>query len=200
MARFIQRLGYHAVGAGNDLGSSVPYGILASLGEGARNGALIAPKAGPRVRISKVYTDFEFVDYDQPRDFGVLSFCKNCKCCADACPSKAIVFDDKPSLYPTYSDDPEYTWNNHKVILKFHNDAQKCFHFWVENDSDCGNCIAACPYNKPDFWHHRFIDAQNVISPGWVHGIMREMDIIFGYGKVSDPEKVRKFWKRGSKV
>jgi Fe-S-cluster-containing dehydrogenase component len=72
--------------------------------------------------------------------------------------------------------------------------------FWTQNGSGCAACIAACPYNKPDFWHHRFIDAQNVIAPGWVHSIMREMDIVFGYGNVADPEKVKKFWKRGSKA
>jgi hypothetical protein len=29
---------------------------------------------------------------------------------------------------------------------------------------------------------------------------MREMDIVFGYGKVSDPERVKKFWKLGAKI
>jgi hypothetical protein len=26
---------------------------------------------------------------------------------------------------------------------------------------------------------------------------MKEMDILFGYGKVSDPATVKKFWKKG---
>ncbi len=200
MAQFLKGLGHHAIGAGNDMANSVAYGVLAGLGEGARNGHLIAPEVGCRVRISKVFTDFDFFDYDQPRDFGVKSFCENCKRCATSCPSKAISFDDKPSLYPTYSDNKEDTWNNLSGLYKFHSDAKKCFLFWTQNGSACGACIAACPYNKPDFWHHRFIDAQNVIAPGWVHSIMREMDIVFGYGNVADPEKVRKFWKRGGKA
>jgi reductive dehalogenase len=199
MAQFLKGLGHHAIGAGNDMANSVAYGVLAGLGEGARNGHLIAPEVGCRVRISKVFTDFDFFDYDQPRDFGVKSFCENCKRCADSCPSKAISFDDKPSLYPTYSDNKEDTWNNLSGIYKFHSDAKKCFLFWTQNGSGCAACIASCPYNKPDFWHHRFIDAQNVIAPGWVHSIMREMDIVFGYGNVADPEKVKKFWKTGSK-
>jgi hypothetical protein len=39
-----------------------------------------------------------------------------------------------------------------------------------------------------------------LIAPGWVHSIMREMHIVFGYGNVADPEKVEKFWKRGRRV
>jgi hypothetical protein len=29
---------------------------------------------------------------------------------------------------------------------------------------------------------------------------MREMDILFGYGKVNDPERVKKFWKLGKNI
>jgi reductive dehalogenase len=199
MAVFLRQLGYKAVASLNDLGVNAPYAVAAGLGEGARNGQVITPKQGPRVRISKVYTDFEFVEYDNPRTYGVVSFCKHCKRCADSCPSQAITHND-PSWEPTYSSDPEYTWHAAPGILKFHSDAKKCFKFWIENDGGCGNCICACPYNKPDFWHHRLVDAQNVISPGPVHSFMREMDIIFGYGKVSDPERVKKFWKLGAKI
>jgi hypothetical protein len=37
----------------------------------------------------------------------------------------------------------------------------------------------------------------NVIAPSQVHGFMKEMDILFGYGAVSDPDAVKKFWKKG---
>jgi len=29
---------------------------------------------------------------------------------------------------------------------------------------------------------------------------MNKMDIVFGYGNVVDPEKMKNFWKRGSKA
>ncbi|MDJ0865990.1 MAG: reductive dehalogenase domain-containing protein, partial [Myxococcota bacterium] len=74
VAKFLRGLGYHAVGAGNDLGISVAYGIAAGLGEGGRNAQLLAPGLGPRHRICKVYTDFEDVEYDQPHDFGITEF------------------------------------------------------------------------------------------------------------------------------
>jgi reductive dehalogenase len=196
---FLRQLGYQAVASMNDLGVNAPYAVAAGLAEGARSGQIITPKQGPRVRISKVYTDLDFVEYDRPRTFGVASFCKNCKRCAVSCPSQAITHED-PSWEPTYSTDPDYLWPASRGILKFHSDAQKCYKFWIDNDGACANCICSCPYNKPDFWHHRLVDAQNVISPGPVHSFMREMDIIFGYGNVSDPERVRKFWKMGAKI
>lgn len=199
LAVFLQQVGYKAVASMNDLGVNAPYAIAAGLGEAARNGQVITPHYGPRVRIAKVYTDFEAVEYDKPRDFGVASFCKNCKRCAVSCPSEAITHGD-PTWSPSYSSDPDYTWHAAPGIYKFHNDSKKCYRFWIENDGSCANCICACPYNKPDFWHHRLVDAQNVIAPGPVHSFMREMDILFGYGKVSDPDSVDKFWKTGKKI
>ena len=202
IAKFLRALGYHAVASNNDLGMSVPYAVAAGLGEGARNGALIAPTIGPRHRLCKVYTDFDFVEYDQPRDFGVASFCANCKRCADSCPSEAITHADEPSWGPEYegADDPDYTYPAREGVLKYHNDSKKCLKFWIDNDGGCSNCITSCPYNKPDYWHHRFTDAQNVIAPGPVHSFMREMDIWFGYGTVSDTEQVKAFWKSGKKM
>ena len=193
---FLRQLGYKAVATMNDMGMNVPYAVAAGLGEGGRNGAVITTGYGPRVRISKVYTDFDFVEYDRPVKLGVASFCLHCKRCAESCPSEAITFDG-PSWAPTYSDDPDYIWHASKGVYKFHNDAKKCFKFWIENDGGCGNCITSCPYNKPDFSHHRFVDVMNVIAPSQVHGFMKEMDILFGYGAVSNPAAVKKFWKKG---
>jgi reductive dehalogenase len=199
MAIFMRQLGYQAVASMNDLGMNVPYAVAAGIGEAARNGTCITPEYGPRVRIAKIYTDFDYVEYTPPRDYGVASFCLNCMRCADSCPGEAITHGP-PTWEPTYSSDPDNIWNASKGVLKFHNDSKKCFKFWVENDGGCASCIASCPYNKPEFWHHRLVDATNVISPGPVHSFMREMDILFGYGKTNDPVRVIKFWKSGDKI
>ena len=201
MAKFLRKLGFHAVGSGNDLGNSVAYAISAGLGEGARNGLMIAPNLGPRVRICKVYTDLELDDaaYDKPRDFGIMEFCEHCKRCGESCPSGAISMDDKPSMGPTYagSEDPDYAWEVQPGVRKFYSDSKKCFKFWSENGGDCGACINSCPWNKPDFWHHRLIDASNTFTGGPIHTLMKQADVLFGYGNVNDEQAVIKFWRSG---
>ena len=203
VAKFIRGMGYHAIGAGNDLGNSVAYGIAAGLGQGGRNQQLLAPGLGPRHRICKVYTDLEYVEYDKPHDWGITDFCLSCGECAKSCPSGALpMLEDVDSSYgfgPTmeHSDEPGYTWSNHLGIKKFHADSKKCFDFWVENDSACGNCIASCTYNEPDFWHHWMTLATTTVAPGFLHHTMSLMHPMFGYGATEDPAKVEKFWKTG---
>lgn len=193
LAVYLKNLGYNAVSAGNDMGLSVPYAIAAGLGENSRLGQVVTYKYGPRVRLAKVYTDFDFVEYDKPKSFGVMDFCKNCMRCADACPSKAISFDKEPSFEPTH-ENKDTAWYNVKGVKKYHVDARKCFKIWGELGDDCGMCMTACPYNKPDFWHHRLVDSITAAMPGPVHDLMREMDEIFGYGNVEDKEAIRKFY------
>ncbi len=193
LAVYLKNLGYHAVSAGNDMGLSVPYAIAAGLGEASRMGQAVTYKYGPRVRLAKVYTDFEFTEYDKPKSFGVMDFCKNCMRCADSCPSKAITFDKEPSFEPTH-DNKDNAWYNVKGVKKYHVDAKKCFKIWGELGDDCGMCITSCPYNKPDFWHHRLVDGITAAMPGPVHDLMREMDEIFGYGNVEDKEAIKKFY------
>lgn len=193
MAVMIRQLGYNAIPCGNDTGMSVPYGIAAGLGEGSRMGTLVTFKYGPRVRLCKVYTDMEFVEYDKPKTFGVENFCKNCMRCADACPSKAISFDEEPSFEPTH-DNKDNAYFNAPGVKKWYLNSKKCFQQWAESGVDCANCVASCPYNKPDFWHHQMVNGITAFMPGAVHGFMREMDILFGYGNVSDESAVDTFF------
>jgi epoxyqueuosine reductase len=188
---FFKSLGYKAVAAGNDLGLSVPYGIQAGLGEAGRNGMLINYKYGPRIRIAKVYTDFDFVENDKPMQFGVQEFCKSCKRCADQCPAGAISTETEPSMTPPKDGE---RWFNNPGAEKWYVNCKSCFEYWCKGNNSCGSCITSCPYNKPDFWHHRLVDKIGSMMPGPVHDVMREMDIAFGYGNTMDEKAVKQFW------
>jgi reductive dehalogenase len=197
MSVFLKNLGYQSVPCTNDTALSVPYAIAAGLGEASRIGILVTYKYGPRVRLAKVFTDFDFVEYDKPQTFGVFEFCKRCKRCADACPSNSIPFDDEPTWKPTHKNAHFETSN--PGVYKWYLDGVSCWEYWAKNHGDCGSCIAACPYNKPDFWHHRLVDRISALLPGTTHSFMKEMDKVFGYGNVADKKAVRQFWSKKGK-
>jgi len=151
LAEFIRNLGYTAVPAGNDTGLSIPLAVDAGLGQLGRNGLLITPEYGPRVRLCKVFTDLPLTP-DQPVDFGVTEFCKGCKLCAEACEVDAISMDTEPSWIPACSSSSPGT-------LKWYVDGEKCYEYWMDNGTDCSTCISVCPFNdgpvektSKEFW------------------------------------------------
>lgn len=140
LSEFIRNLGYMAIPAGNDIALSIPLAIDAGLGQLGRNGLLITPEYGPRVRICKIFTNLPLVP-DKPLTFGVTDFCKQCKLCAKACEVGAISMEEKPSFQPACK-------SNNPGVLKWYVDSEKCYEFWCDNGTDCSTCIAVCPYNK----------------------------------------------------
>ncbi len=136
---FIRNLGYQAIQCGNDSALSIPLAIDAGLGELGRNGLLITPKYGPRVRICKVFTDLP-LEPDKPIEFGVEEFCKTCKVCSEHCEAHAISDGDEPSFEIKCK-------SNNPGALKWYVDVEKCYLFWCENGTDCSTCIKVCPYN-----------------------------------------------------
>jgi reductive dehalogenase len=190
VAEFIRKLGYKAIPCGNDTASSVPLGIQAGLGEASRMGTLINPFIGPRIRLSKVFTDMELTP-DKPITFGVTEFCTTCKKCADACPAKAVSTDDKPNF-------KVHSCVSNPGIKKWYLKADKCVQFWGEVGSDCGHCITVCPYNKLDEWHHRLAKSATYF-PG-LRNMARSLDEAFGYGTVygtaAHKKLVDDYWKK----
>ncbi len=189
LAAFIQRLGYNAMTCGNNVALSVPLAIDAGLGQYGRHGILITKQFGPRVRIAKVLTDMPLVR-DYP-DIGfcnaVVRFCETCEKCAIACPSQSIPFGR------------EQTWvgitkSNNPGIKKWYVDVEACYGFWVENGSECSNCIRSCPYNKKDGLFHRTI-LWFVQHIPWLNRLIVKMDDLAGYGK---QRRGNKFWQKFS--
>jgi reductive dehalogenase len=143
VGEFIRNLGYRAIQCGNDTALSIPLAVDAGLGALGRLGLLITPEYGPRVRICKVYTDLPLISDNPNSKFinKITKFCRSCLKCAESCVTKAIS-DEKD---PTFKG---YNISNNPGVKKYYIDGEKCFEFWVENSSDCGNCIAACPFSK----------------------------------------------------
>jgi ferredoxin len=138
LAKYIRALGYPAAPSGNDTGQNIPLAIDAGLGELGRNGLLITPQFGPRVRLCKVLTDLPLIP-DKPIDFGMQEFCEKCHSCALSCPSKAIRTEERTTEITSISNRPG--------LLRWPVDVAKCYMFWRENGgTDCSNCIAVCPW------------------------------------------------------
>lgn len=147
LAQYIRNLGYQAVASMNDTALAIPLAIKAGLGEYGRHGLLITKEFGPRVRLGKIFTDLPLA-HDQPLRFGVKEFCAECRRCSSACPVKAI-----PAGAPSAE---RHNQSNIQGVRKWSVDGEKCFSYWVAQNSDCSICIRVCPYNK-DFarWWHR---------------------------------------------
>jgi reductive dehalogenase len=147
LAQYIRNLGYRAYATMNDSALAVPLAVQAGLGEVGRHGLLITEEFGPRLRLGKIFTDLP-LSISKPKHFGVTEFCENCDRCAKACPPKAI---------PTgVQDDNVLNRSNISGIVKWTTDAEKCFDFWANQNTDCSICIRTCPYNRdPNTWHHK---------------------------------------------
>jgi len=118
----------------------VPVAVDSGMGELSRAGYLLTREFGLGLRLSAVTTDIP-LDYDRPVDIAVQSFCEQCRICADDCPSGAIPKGDKIL---------------HNGVMKWKLDEQKCYAYWHVNGTDCGICMAVCPWTKPPTPFHRF--------------------------------------------
>jgi len=111
-----------------------PLAVQAGLGEVGRNGYLITPGMGGRVRLCAVLTDMPLV-MDKPRDMGVEEFCRNCMKCAKTCPSKSIS---------------EGEMVIHRGVEKWKVNGDTCSDYWDVVGTDCAICMAICPFSRPN--------------------------------------------------
>jgi ferredoxin len=135
LASYIRSLGYpaRAHNLRNYLVLCIPIAIEAGMGELSRMGTLISREFGPCLKLATVTTDLP-MDYDPPIDIGVKEFCEDCNICAQSCPSGAIPHGDRIKV---------------RGVEKWKIKPEPCFRVWCETGTDCGVCIASCPWSKP---------------------------------------------------
>ncbi len=114
----------------------------AGLGEIGRMGLLMTPKLGPRVRLGVVTTDLPLVPDRRGDDQSVLGFCRICKKCAENCPSRSIPFGDREEI---------------DGALRWRINPDTCFRYWNVIGTDCGRCMAVCPYSHPNNLPHNLV-------------------------------------------
>ena len=168
--------------SGNSTALSTAIAVDAGLGELGRNGIVITPKYGPRVRLAKVFTDLPLVP-DKPISFGVTEFCEICERCADECPSGAIPKGSR-------------TWDGVDVssnpgVYKWYVNGLNCMGAWIEEGIDCAQCINVCPFNKPDSWLHDITRALIGARSHIVDETLLTLDRASGYGGTVE---ARDFW------
>lgn len=183
LAQYIRNLGFDAVESLNDTATAIPYAIQAGLGEYGRHGMLITKEYGPRVRLGKIFTDLP-LQADRPIRFGVREFCGACRRCANACPPQAIAHH-APSR-------ELHNRSNLVGVTKWTTDAEKCFGFWVNQNSDCSICIRVCPYNKDySHWYYRL---GRWLASTPLRVILPRVDAWMGYGR----RYLTKWWWDGA--
>lgn len=139
LTQFVRNLGYQAHGSMNDTALNIPLAVQAGLGEYGRHGLLITPEFGPGVRIGKIFTDLP-MQTDAPKKSGVTEFCGICQRCAQACPPKAIPSGEPSTIAPNCSSQGK--------IKKWTTDAERCFGFWVAQNTECSICLRVCPFDR----------------------------------------------------
>lgn len=135
LAYYIKSLGYQARNHmdGNYLMVMPLAAKAAGLGDIGRHGLLITPEYGSRIRLGAVTTDLPLVT-SEPSQLQVRDFCELCGRCAKFCPSKAIS-KESPKII-----DGVERWQTEQEL---------CFRKWMDLGTDCGLCMAICPFSLP---------------------------------------------------
>ena len=144
LAAFIRSIGYQARAHidGNYRVITPLVARDAGLGEIGRMGLLMTPRQGPRVRVGVVTTDLPLVPDVYSFNKSLIDFCRICKKCADNCPSQSIQHGDR---------------SVDNGVLRWKINPESCYHYWTIVGTDCGKCMAVCPYSHPDNWVHNLV-------------------------------------------
>lgn len=141
LAAYIRSLGYPARAhvMPNYQVLAVPVAIDAGMGELGRHGMMITKELGSCLKLATVTTELPLA-LDAPGDIGVEEFCRDCRICAETCPGGAIPHGGPRCV---------------RGVEKWAINPEACFKVWNETGTDCGVCLASCPWTKPRTVLHR---------------------------------------------
>ena len=131
---YIKSLGYEARNHmdGNYLAVMPLAARAAGLGDIGRHGLLINPTYGSRLRLGAVTTDLPLIT-DSPSNFNVEPFCLICEKCVRTCHAQAIPSGEPKEIHG---------------IKRWQINQEQCFAKWLTLGTDCGICIATCPFSS----------------------------------------------------
>ena len=138
----------------------------AGLGQIGRMGLVMTPRHGPRVRLGVVTTDLPLAPHRPADDRSVLHFCSICRKCAAVCPAGAIPAGERV---------PDGESGRRWVL-----DPDACFRLWSRLGTDCGRCMAACPYSHPDNAAHKLVRWAVKRSGAARHALLKLDDLFYG--------------------
>lgn len=173
IAQFIRNLGYSAR-AHIDANYELICPLVArdaGLGEIGRMGLLMTPGYGPRVRIAVVTTDLPLFIDPPTHDPSVLDFCTKCRKCAVICPGQAISFEKRKEI---------------NGVFRWQINSEACFTYWCKAGTDCGRCIAVCPFSHPNNLLHNLV-RRGVNNSILFRNLAIKMDDVI-YGSKPAPE------------
>lgn len=141
-----------------------PLAVAAGLGELGRNNILVSRRWGSRVRLGAVTTDLELPP-GRPVDLGLQHFCAVCRKCSDNCPSRALSGGEKEIV---------------RGVRKWPTDVERCYGYWRAVGTDCGVCMAVCPFSHRDNPFHAAVRWVVARAP-WSHRLLRwGDDLVYG--------------------
>jgi epoxyqueuosine reductase QueG len=111
-----------------------------------------------------VTTDLE-LEPDAPVSLGVGPFCEICKKCADNCPSRSLSREGKVDV---------------NGVPRWPTDVESCHAYWRRAGSDCGICMAVCPFSHRDTTFHRVVRAGLRRFPGLAPMALWGDDLLYG--------------------
>jgi ferredoxin len=141
-----------------------PLAVQAGLGELGRNNILIADKFGSRVRIGAVTSNIN-IEIDSQISVGANRFCDVCNKCALNCPTNALSMDRKSLV---------------RGIDKWTTNVENCYSIWRFYGTDCGICMAVCPFSHKNNWFHYLIRKVVKFFPIFNKILLFFDDLIYG--------------------